>query len=70
MRYIDSGTRDPHHALGHWLNAELSGNIIGLRIQSGFYSGEAFAPFRQSFASLSDNGHPVRSFWDQTMARP
>ncbi|MCZ7938015.1 phospholipase D family protein [Agrobacterium salinitolerans] len=60
MRYIDSGTRDPHHALGHWLNAELSGNIIGLRIQSGFYSGEAFAPFRQSFASLSDNGNPVR----------
>lgn len=60
MRYIDSGARDPNHALGHWLNEELGENIVGLRIQSGFYSREALAPFRQSFADLSANGHAVR----------
>ncbi|MBO1041989.1 phospholipase D family protein [Brucella pituitosa] len=60
MRYIDSGTRDPNHALGSWLNQELVENIVGLRIQSGFYSREALAPFQQNFVNLSANGHTVR----------
>ncbi len=60
MRYIDSGSRDPNHALGNWLNQELAENVTGLRIQSGFYSREALAPFRQNFADLSANGHLIR----------
>lgn len=60
MRYIDSGTREPDHALGTWFSQELAENIIGVRIQSGFYSSEALAPFRQNFTNLSANGHSVR----------
>jgi hypothetical protein len=60
MRYIDSGNRDPLHALGNWLNEELADNVTGLRIQSGFYSREALAPFRQNLTNLAAGGHTVR----------
>lgn len=56
MRYIDSGSRDPAQALGTWLNAELTANVAELRIQTGFFSGDALAPFGTTFAALSAAG--------------
>lgn len=60
MRYIDSGSRDPDQALGTWFNQELAEGIVGIRIQSGFYSREVLGPYRQRLAELSTHGHPVR----------
>ncbi|WP_439813837.1 phospholipase D family protein [Zavarzinia sp. CC-PAN008] len=53
LRYIDSGSRDPGEALGTWLEAELGKDIAEVRIQSGFFSSDALAPFRDTFSDLA-----------------
>lgn len=60
MRYIDSGSRHESQALGTWLNAELNNGVTEIRIQSGFYSQEALAPFIPSFAALANQNALVR----------
>lgn len=80
MRYIDSGARDPAQALGTWLNAQLGAAVVEVRIQSGFYSSDALAPFRPVFATLaagdrvvsvvvgSNDGGTLRSHLDDLVA--
>lgn len=53
VRYIDTGSREAAHAVGTWLSEQLDPTVAEIRIQSGFYSGEALGPFRQTFASLA-----------------
>lgn len=38
MKYLDSGSRDPAHALASWLEGILNGDISELRLQTGFFS--------------------------------
>jgi hypothetical protein len=52
MRYIDSGTRSPEHAVASWLATELDENVAELRIQSGFFSRDALRPFLKQFLAL------------------
>jgi hypothetical protein len=60
LRYIDSGARDPAHALGTWLNTELTDEVEALRIQSGFFSENGLAPFLATFKRLAESDAPVR----------
>lgn len=38
MKYIDTGSRNPHDALATWLAGTINEEVIELRIQSGFFS--------------------------------
>ncbi len=38
MKYLDSGSRDPAHALASWLEGILNGGVAELRLQTGFFS--------------------------------
>ena len=38
MKYLDSGSRDPAHALASWLDGILNGDVAELRLQTGFFS--------------------------------
>jgi len=60
VRYIDSGSRDPAEAVGTWLNQELGDEIAELRIQSGFFSSDALAPFRATLTLLADHQRLAR----------
>ncbi|MBT1190602.1 phospholipase D family protein [Rhodococcoides kroppenstedtii] len=60
MRYIDSGSRDPQHALGTWLGGELIGvgTLIALRVQTGFFGSNALGYFEDALTALSQtDGH-------------
>jgi hypothetical protein len=37
VRYIDTGSRNPEHTLGFWLQLQLSSEVDQLRWQSGFF---------------------------------
>lgn len=53
LRYIDSGSREPAHAVGQWLQTELEAGLAAIRIQSGFYSRNALRPFVPAFEALA-----------------
>lgn len=38
MNYLDTGSRDPAHALATWLERILDGDVAELRLQTGFFS--------------------------------
>ncbi|MDL9948380.1 phospholipase D-like domain-containing protein [Gordonia sp. ABSL11-1] len=60
MRYIDSGSRDPQHALGTWLSSELVEGVAptALRMQTGFFSSHVLGYFENALRSLaSSDGH-------------
>lgn len=62
MRYIDTGSRDPRHALGSWLGDTLLGRApaVALRIQTGFFGSDTLGYFESTFQDLSKNdGHTV-----------
>lgn len=54
MRYIDSGTRDPAHALGTWLNEELTPDVAELRWQTGFFSADGLAVFAPTLRRMRE----------------
>lgn len=58
MRYIDTGTRDPAHALGTWLREVILNDqsIAALRWQSGFFSAEVLAYFAPLMGRLRRSG--------------
>jgi hypothetical protein len=60
LRYIDSGTRDPAHALGQWLKNELEHGIQAIRVQSGFFGRDALRPFIPAFAALAAADRPAK----------
>jgi hypothetical protein len=57
VRYIDTGSRDPKHALGSWLDDILMGTIpvVGVRLQSGFFGSESLGYFEPTFQSLAQS---------------
>lgn len=58
MRYIDTGARDPQHALGHWLKQNVfdAPRVKAVRWQTGFFSADALGYFRPAleFARAKD----------------
>jgi hypothetical protein len=59
MRYIDTGTRDPSHALGSWLKDELNTSVAELRWQTGFFSGEVIGLLAPTLERLAESNQPV-----------
>lgn len=54
VRYVDTGSRDPKQALGTWLEDTLSGGAVtALRVQSGFFSGNALGFLESTISQLS-----------------
>lgn len=60
MKYIDSGGRDPAHALGAWLANEASGGIEELRLQSGYFGIDGLSPLVQTLARMAARDAPVK----------
>lgn len=54
MRYIDTGARDPAHALGTWLGASVlqDHSIVALRWQTGFFGADALGYFAPLMSRL------------------
>ena len=60
MRYIDTGSRDPKHALGSWFGEVLLGptTITALRVQTGFFGSDALGYFESTLQDLTQSdGH-------------
>jgi len=60
MKYLDSGSRDPAEALGHWLEAILRDNDVAeIRWQSGFYTADGLGFLAPALERIRDEGGPV-----------
>lgn len=60
VRYVDTGSRDPKHALGSWLSDELLGSApaVALRVQTGFFGSDALGYFEDALKALEESdGH-------------
>jgi hypothetical protein len=55
MRYVDTGARDPSHALGSWLETSVlqDSSVIELRFQTGFFGASSLGYFAPLMARLS-----------------
>lgn len=62
VRYLDTGSRDPAHALGTWLESTVlhDNDVVGLRWQSGFFSAGALGYFVPLMARLRASNGIVR----------
>ncbi|MFZ0424241.1 MAG: hypothetical protein WAL80_15310 [Xanthobacteraceae bacterium] len=62
MRYIDTGSRDPAHALGHWLKSavELDSSVAEVRWQAGFFSSVPLAYFEAAMKRLAQANGVLR----------
>lgn len=62
MRYIDTGSRDPAHALGTWLRATLleASTVATVRVQTGFFNSEVLGFFGPTFLRLGKQGGVTR----------
>ena len=55
MRYIDNGTGDPRKdALFPWLQAVLTGDVVGFRWQSGYFEASVLGLFMPVLQRLAD----------------
>ena len=55
MRYIDNGTGDPREdALFPWLQAVLTGDVVGFRWQSGYFEASVLGLFMPVLQRLAD----------------
>lgn len=52
MRYVDTGSRDPAHALGAWLREIFATEIAELRWQTGFFSSDALGLLSEGLGRL------------------
>jgi hypothetical protein len=60
MQYVDTGSRDPTHALGTWLAEVMMGTnaVAAMRLQTGFFGAGALGYFESAFSALHDvDGH-------------
>lgn len=60
MRYLDSGSRDPLQAVGAWLQAELTTDVVELRWQSGYFVSDALGLFVSTLQRLAAGNQRVR----------
>jgi hypothetical protein len=62
MRYIDTGSRDPSHALATWLQTKLTPSVAEVRWQTGFFNAGPlglFAPTLQRLAQADGTVHAL-----------
>lgn len=57
MKYLDSGSRDPAHALASWLVDTLNGDVAELRLQTGFFSLDGIGLLIPTFEQCKQNDH-------------
>ena len=60
VRYVDTGSRDPKHALGTWLGEALLAGppVAAIRVQTGFFGSGALGYFEGALELLaSTDGH-------------
>jgi hypothetical protein len=60
VRYLDTGSRDPKHALGSWLGEVVFGPnpVVALRVQTGFFGSSALGYFEDALRTLeAGDGH-------------
>jgi len=60
VRYVDTGSRDPKHALGAYLGEVLLGKnpVAAVRVQSGYFGAEAMGYFEHTLQALGQSdGH-------------
>ncbi|MEV7350590.1 phospholipase D family protein [Micromonospora chalcea] len=62
MRYVDTGSRDPEHALGTWLDTVLlkDPSVVAVRLQTGFFGADALGYFGPTLARLAVSGGLTR----------
>ncbi len=62
MRYLDTGSRDPAHALGTWLESTVlhDNDVVALRWQSGFYGAASLGYFVPLMTRLRASDGTVR----------
>ncbi len=60
MRYIDTGSRDPAHALGTWLATTLGPDVVAVGWQSGFFSFGAFQDVENELRAAAARGVTIR----------
>lgn len=61
MRYLDSGSRDPTHALAAWLRNVLTDDVAALRWQSGFFALDGVGELQATLTRLSRLHRPVHA---------
>lgn len=60
MRYVDTGSRDPKHALGTWLTEVLMGDasVVAVRVQTGYFGADALGYCESALQVLAkSDGH-------------
>lgn len=60
MRYVDTGSRDPKHALGTWLSDALMGQtpVVAARVQTGYFGADALGYCESTLQALAlSDGH-------------
>lgn len=60
VHYLDTGSREPAHALGTWLGQVLlaSTPVTALRVQSGFFGSDTLGYFEETLRALEEvNAH-------------
>jgi len=60
LKYFDSGSREPAHALASWLSDILVDDVVELRLQTGFFSLDGIGLFMPTFAKLKDSDRPTK----------
>ncbi len=60
MWYIDTGSRNPAHAVGTWLKSLCDQDISYFRFQSGYFSSEGLAPLMPLLQSLTEHDMAIR----------
>lgn len=62
VRYIDTGSRDPKHALGTWFADVVNdkAEVVALRIQTAFFAAGALGYFEPTLRRLSANSGLTR----------
>ena len=60
MRYLDTGSREPSHALGAWLRDVLSPDVVELRWQTGFFSSDALGIVNETLVRLASRNDVVK----------
>lgn len=60
MKYFDSGSRDPAHALASWLESILNSEVAEIRLQSGFFSLDGIGLLLPVLEQCKQNNYPTK----------
>lgn len=61
MRYLDTGTRDPNHAIGSWFANEDPSKLTAFRFQTGFFGIDGLSPLEPHLKELKSQGSLINA---------